>query len=151
MPAQRRYTRCISAVRGSVERVFGVLLKQFGIIALPSKPWSRDHMRSIIRACVIIHNMIVSKRRGFFAHNITVSHQNGSENAHNSYLVLSPALEVQDKLLLQALHHATIADDVTSLSKNVKLQKLPMRLHGCSHWSSKSMISSRGAMNCFNF
>ncbi len=50
-------------VRKSVERVFGVLFKRFGIMYQPARVHHVEAMRSIVLCCVILHNMIVEERK----------------------------------------------------------------------------------------
>jgi Plant transposon protein len=49
--------------RKSAERVFGMLFKRFQILYRPSRLWSEKDMNKIVKACIIIYNMIVSHRR----------------------------------------------------------------------------------------
>jgi hypothetical protein len=46
-----------------VERFFGVLQARFPIIRQPGRIWDRETLALIMRACVIIHNMIVEDER----------------------------------------------------------------------------------------
>jgi hypothetical protein len=47
------------ACRKDVERAFGVLQSQFAIVRGLARFWDEDTLRQIMRACVIMHNMIV--------------------------------------------------------------------------------------------
>ncbi|XP_033143232.1 uncharacterized protein LOC103860167 [Brassica rapa] len=47
------------SARKDVERAFGVLQARFAIIKNPSKLWSKSKIAKIMRACIILHNMIV--------------------------------------------------------------------------------------------
>jgi len=42
-----------------VERAFGVLQSRFTIIRGPARPWDIETLALIMRACIIMHNMIV--------------------------------------------------------------------------------------------
>jgi hypothetical protein len=50
------------SVRKDVERAFGVLKSRFQILGTPSKVWSLERMATIIKTCIILHNMIVERR-----------------------------------------------------------------------------------------
>ena len=47
------------ACRKDVERAFGVLQARFAIVRGPARFWDEDTLGQIMRACVIMHNMIV--------------------------------------------------------------------------------------------
>ncbi|KAJ0394786.1 hypothetical protein ATCC90586_007854 [Pythium insidiosum] len=47
------------SVRKDVERCFGVLQARFDIVNTPGRFWSVDVLRSIWKACVVMHNMII--------------------------------------------------------------------------------------------
>ena len=47
------------AKRKDVERAFGVLQSRFNIVRRPARSWSMKILRKIMKACVILHNMIV--------------------------------------------------------------------------------------------
>ncbi|XP_009151521.2 uncharacterized protein LOC103874846 [Brassica rapa] len=50
-------------VRKDVERAFGVLQARFAIVKNPSNIWDKRKIGNIMRACVILHNMIVEDER----------------------------------------------------------------------------------------
>jgi Plant transposon protein len=60
---EKFYGKHQEGARKSVERVFGVLFKRFGILYRPCRIWHMEEMTTAATACVIIHNMIVSQRR----------------------------------------------------------------------------------------
>ena len=47
-----------------VECAFGVLKARFNILAVPGRSYSRRTLGLIMRACVILHNMIIDDERG---------------------------------------------------------------------------------------
>ncbi|KAG9410117.1 hypothetical protein AC1031_022099 [Aphanomyces cochlioides] len=57
--ARRWFTKQQEALRKDVERGFGVLHARFAIVKNPARSWSRERVSSIMKACVILHNMIV--------------------------------------------------------------------------------------------
>ncbi|KAK1610516.1 hypothetical protein QYE76_034189 [Lolium multiflorum] len=52
------------AWRKDVECAFGVLKARFNILAVPGRSYSRRTLGLIMRACVILHNMIIHDERG---------------------------------------------------------------------------------------
>ncbi|KAK1617604.1 hypothetical protein QYE76_023121 [Lolium multiflorum] len=61
---QRVFTAAQSAWRKDVECAFGVLKARFNILAVPGRSYSRRTLGLIMRACVILHNMIIDDERG---------------------------------------------------------------------------------------
>uniref|UniRef100_A0A0D2ZU68 DDE Tnp4 domain-containing protein n=1 Tax=Brassica oleracea var. oleracea TaxID=109376 RepID=A0A0D2ZU68_BRAOL len=51
------------AVRKDVERAFGVLQARFAIVKNPALFWDKVKIGKIMRACIILHNMIVEDER----------------------------------------------------------------------------------------
>jgi hypothetical protein len=48
------------SARKDVERAFGVLQARFNIVRRPARSWSRRIIGQIIKACVILHNMMLT-------------------------------------------------------------------------------------------
>ena len=49
--------------RKDVERAFGVLQSRFTIVRRPARSWSRATIGNIMKACIILHNMIVEDEK----------------------------------------------------------------------------------------
>ena len=47
------------ACRKDVERAFGVLQSWFAIVSRPARGWKHHNLKNIMKACIILHNMIV--------------------------------------------------------------------------------------------
>lgn len=59
MEEDRVFSMRQEAVRKCVERLFGVLKSRFDILDRPGRLWYKEDMNTVLRACVIMHNMIV--------------------------------------------------------------------------------------------
>ena len=46
-----------------MERAFGVLQARFAIIRGPTRGWNREMLINIMKACIIMHNMIIENER----------------------------------------------------------------------------------------
>ena len=65
-PKNSLFAKTQEAVRKDVERAFGVLQARFAVVKNPSKLWDKDKISNIMRACIILHNMIVKDERASF-------------------------------------------------------------------------------------
>nr|ACB59212.1 unknown protein [Brassica oleracea] len=75
------------AVRKDVERAFGVLQARFAIVKNPSLFLDKVKIENIMRACIILHNMIVEDERdGYTQFNVSEFQQ--GEEAGSSYVDL---------------------------------------------------------------
>ncbi|XP_051189874.1 uncharacterized protein [Lolium perenne] len=66
----RLFTAPQSAWRKDVECAFGVLKARFNILAVLGRSYSKHTLGLIMRACVILHNMIIDNERGTNLENI---------------------------------------------------------------------------------
>uniref|UniRef100_A0A0D3BKW9 Zinc finger GRF-type domain-containing protein n=1 Tax=Brassica oleracea var. oleracea TaxID=109376 RepID=A0A0D3BKW9_BRAOL len=57
------FSKTQEAVRKDVERAFGVLQARFPVVRNPSNLWDKHKIGNIMRACIILHNMIVEDER----------------------------------------------------------------------------------------
>ena len=60
---ERLFTRLQEAKRKDVERAFGVLQGKWQILAHPCRLWYERQMGSIVRCCIVLHNMIIECNR----------------------------------------------------------------------------------------
>lgn len=60
---ERNYARAQEAFRKDIERAFGVLITRFHILRYPARLWYQTDIARVMKACIIIHNMIVETRR----------------------------------------------------------------------------------------
>ena len=73
-PKHQLFARHQEAARKDVERAFGVLQARFAIISGPTRMWDKETIGDIMRACVIMHNMIVEDERAEYATNRNFNH-----------------------------------------------------------------------------
>uniref|UniRef100_A0A0D3BFG9 DDE Tnp4 domain-containing protein n=1 Tax=Brassica oleracea var. oleracea TaxID=109376 RepID=A0A0D3BFG9_BRAOL len=73
--AQRQET-----VRKDVERAFGVLQARFAIVKNPALFWDKIKIGKIMRACIILHNMIVEDERDEYTQFDVSEFQQGEDN-----------------------------------------------------------------------
>ena len=62
-PKAELFAKTQEAARKDVERAFGVLQARFAIVKNPTLTWDKEKIGKIMRACIIIHNMIVENER----------------------------------------------------------------------------------------
>ncbi|XP_013665085.2 putative nuclease HARBI1 [Brassica napus] len=77
-PKHRLFAEHQEGVRKDVERAFGVLQSRFAIIKNPSLLWSKGKIAYIMRACLILHNMIVKDERDSYTLEQELEQENGT-------------------------------------------------------------------------
>ena len=86
----KQFAAAQESTRKDVERAFGVLQARFAIVRGPARFWHRETLKDIMKACIILHNMIVEDEQhaGNFdfnyeafdaTPNISVSHEHTTE------------------------------------------------------------------------
>ncbi|XP_057447104.1 uncharacterized protein LOC130740099 [Lotus japonicus] len=73
---KQKFAKRQEAARKDVERAFGVLQSRFAIVRGPSRWWHPNDMKSIIYACIILHNMIVEDERNTYKGNFVYEQVN---------------------------------------------------------------------------
>ncbi|KAL0855228.1 hypothetical protein Bca101_060380 [Brassica carinata] len=66
-PKAQKFAKKQESVRKDVERAFGVLQSKFAIVRNPALQWDLEKIGKVMRACVILHNMIVEDERHTYA------------------------------------------------------------------------------------
>uniref|UniRef100_A0A0D3AR58 DDE Tnp4 domain-containing protein n=1 Tax=Brassica oleracea var. oleracea TaxID=109376 RepID=A0A0D3AR58_BRAOL len=83
------------AICKDVERAFGVLQARFAIVKNPALLWDKIKIGKIMRACIILHNMIVEdKQDGYTQFDVSVFAQpesNRSSQVHFTYSTDMPS------------------------------------------------------------
>ncbi|KAL0641912.1 hypothetical protein Bca4012_103413 [Brassica carinata] len=62
----RLFAKRQESCRKDVERAFGVLQARFAVIRNPTNLWDKNKIGNIMKACIILHNMIVENERGSY-------------------------------------------------------------------------------------
>ena len=60
---EKNFAKHQEAARKDVERAFGILQARWSIIKQPSRLWDQRELHYIMKACIIMHNMIVEDER----------------------------------------------------------------------------------------
>ena len=72
-PKQELFAKVQEATRKDVERAFGVLQARFAIVKNPVKTLDKAKISKIMRACIILHNMIVENVRDGYGTQFDIS------------------------------------------------------------------------------
>ena len=108
------------AVRKDVERAFGVLQARFAIVKNPALFWDKVKIGKIMRACIILHNMIVEDERdGYTQFDVSEFQQgedNGSSHVDLTYSTYIPTnianmMSVQTRIRDRQMHQQ-LKDDL---------------------------------------
>uniref|UniRef100_A0A0D3ECS7 DDE Tnp4 domain-containing protein n=1 Tax=Brassica oleracea var. oleracea TaxID=109376 RepID=A0A0D3ECS7_BRAOL len=87
------FTQHQEAVRKDVEHAFGVLQARLSIVKNPSLFWDKVKIGKIMRACIILHNMIVEDERDGYTH-FDVSEFQEREDNGNSHVDLTYSIDI---------------------------------------------------------
>uniref|UniRef100_A0A0D3A5A6 DDE Tnp4 domain-containing protein n=1 Tax=Brassica oleracea var. oleracea TaxID=109376 RepID=A0A0D3A5A6_BRAOL len=71
------FAKIQEVVRKDVERAFGVLQARFAVVKNPSNLWDKNKIANIMRACIILHNMIVEDERDSYTQYDVLEFQQG--------------------------------------------------------------------------
>ena len=109
-PKNSLFAQKQEAVRKDVERAFGVLQARFAVVRNPSNLWDKNKIGNIMKACIILHNMIVENERGSYTQHAS-EFQQGEDvdptfvvrRSTNLGTILGRRAEVRDKQSHQQL------------------------------------------------
>uniref|UniRef100_A0A0D3CYX6 Myb-like domain-containing protein n=1 Tax=Brassica oleracea var. oleracea TaxID=109376 RepID=A0A0D3CYX6_BRAOL len=87
-PKADLFAQCQEAARKDVERAFGVLQARFAIVKNPALSWDKVKIEKIMRACIILHNMIVENKRDDYTQYDVSGFQQG-EGSRSSHVDLT--------------------------------------------------------------
>uniref|UniRef100_A0A0D3DML2 Myb-like domain-containing protein n=1 Tax=Brassica oleracea var. oleracea TaxID=109376 RepID=A0A0D3DML2_BRAOL len=85
------------AVRKDVERAFGVLQARFAIVKNPALFWDKAKIGRIMRACIVLHNMIVENEREGYTHFDVLEFQQG-EDIGTSHVDLTYSTDIPSNI-----------------------------------------------------
>ncbi|XP_024008092.1 uncharacterized protein LOC112084047 [Eutrema salsugineum] len=99
------------ATRKDVERAFGVLQARFAIVKNPALMWDKVKIEKIMRACIILHNMIVEDERdGYSLSNVeefTQGESNRTSHVDMTYSTNMPSNLTNIMAIRNSLHSRT--------------------------------------------
>uniref|UniRef100_A0A0D3CWJ9 DDE Tnp4 domain-containing protein n=1 Tax=Brassica oleracea var. oleracea TaxID=109376 RepID=A0A0D3CWJ9_BRAOL len=84
-PKAALFAKVQEATRKDVERAFGVLQARFAIAKNPALSLDKEKIGKIMRACIILHNMIVENERGGYTQFDTSEFEEG-ESSRSSHV-----------------------------------------------------------------
>uniref|UniRef100_A0A0D3AK72 DDE Tnp4 domain-containing protein n=1 Tax=Brassica oleracea var. oleracea TaxID=109376 RepID=A0A0D3AK72_BRAOL len=88
------------AVRKDAERAFGVLQARFAIVKNPALFWDKVKIGKIMRACIILHNMIVENERDGYTQYDVSEFQQGEDNG-SSHVDLTYSTDIPTNIANQ--------------------------------------------------
>ncbi|XP_048602119.1 putative nuclease HARBI1 [Brassica napus] len=100
------------AVRKDVERAFGVLQARFAIVKNPALSWDKVKIGKIMRACIILHNMIVENERDEYSQYDVSDFQQG-EGSRSSHVDLNYSTDIPTNIANQMGVRTRIRDRQT--------------------------------------
>ncbi|XP_048574564.1 uncharacterized protein LOC125555752 [Triticum urartu] len=109
---KKRFAKRQEGARKDVERAFGVLQSRFSIVRGPAKGWKRKEIGDLMKACIIMNNMIVEDERDSGPHDyiydsmgvkVTPSHTHAEK--------LSVFIQMHQRITNRAFH-SQLQDDL---------------------------------------
>ena len=92
-----------------MERAVGVLAARFQILARPSRFWYRKEISNLMKACVIIHNMVVEARTDTYESGMASL---GLFKDSQCIFPVIHAFEWQSRTAMEARSGAPLADSI---------------------------------------
>ncbi|XP_056856576.1 uncharacterized protein LOC130505995 [Raphanus sativus] len=125
----RLFAKRQEAARKDAERAFGVLQARFAIIKNPVRSWDKVKIGKIMRACIILHNMIVEDERDEsttnWEDNVTTNQfdvsdfqqgeGNGSSHVNLGFSHIANSMDVENDIRNRKVHQKLKADLVEHL------------------------------------
>ena len=59
---KKHFTKRQESARKDIERAFGSLKKKWAVIQNPARAWTKERIRKVMYACIILHNMIIEDK-----------------------------------------------------------------------------------------
>ncbi|XP_013632912.1 PREDICTED: uncharacterized protein LOC106338495 [Brassica oleracea var. oleracea] len=91
------FSKVQESTRKDVERAFGVLQARFAIVKNPALLWDKGKIGQIMRACIILHNVIVEDERDGYTQYNTTEFEEG-ETSRSSQVDMSYSTEMPSNL-----------------------------------------------------
>ena len=95
---QKFFRTAQEAKRKDIERAFGILQARFHILTCPCRLWNRNAMDTVMRTCVLLHNLMIDYER---EHNINGDYIHDPANyapVHQFVVVpLNPEQTMEDR------------------------------------------------------
>jgi glutathione S-transferase len=112
---RKYFAKAQEAVRKDVERAFGVLQSRFAIVRGPARFGDQETLGDIMKACVIMHNMIIEDEGEV---DPDERFQDGGDNvqpSHDQHPDLDEFIEIHRKIRDKETHHQLQQDLVEHL------------------------------------
>ncbi|XP_057440015.1 uncharacterized protein LOC130731820 isoform X2 [Lotus japonicus] len=111
---RQKFAKRQEGARKDVERAFGVLQSRFAIVRGPSRFWHPNEMKSIMYACIILHNMCVEDERNTYRGNFVYDQVNNdildAEVVSGPIPAFRNILERRAHQIDRSIHHQLQAD-----------------------------------------
>ena len=101
---KKHFAKARESARKDVERAFGVLQARFAIVCGPARFWDKETLADIMKACIIMHNMVIEGEGDIGNNDFDGSDANPSVRVSHAY-----TLELED--FMQT--HYQIRDSIT--------------------------------------
>uniref|UniRef100_A0A0D3EEG2 DDE Tnp4 domain-containing protein n=2 Tax=Brassica TaxID=3705 RepID=A0A0D3EEG2_BRAOL len=138
------------AVRKDVNRAFGVLQARFAIVKNPAPFWDKVKIGKIMRACIILHNMIVEdKQDGYTQFDVSEFQQGEDHRSSHVDLTYSTDIPINIANMMDSRRRRSFDRSVSIKVTLKRLERLrrrlffPLPVRGNHAWSDFGAHVSR--------
>jgi hypothetical protein len=110
------------ATRKDVERAFGVLQARFAIVRMPARYWKKEDLHQIMKACIILHNMIIEDEGASAANVLDFEDIGQPAPSHEQITDLDMFLQRHRQLRDNATHYQLRNDLIEHLWERERLR-----------------------------
>jgi len=112
---KKYFAKAQEAARKDVERAFGVLQSRFAIVRGPSRVWDTETLGNIMKACVIMHNMIIEDEGAVDPNERFEYGGQNVEPSHESNRTIDEFIDAHKRIRDNETHHQLKEDLIEHL------------------------------------
>ena len=109
------FAKAQEVARKDVETAFGVLQSRFTIVRGPSRVWDTETLENIMKACVIMHNMIIEDEEPLIPMSASSMVDKNVEPSHENNRTIDEFIDAHKRIRDNETHHQLKEDLIEHL------------------------------------